>query len=180
MRQKTLSALCLILLLALSLLAVPAAAGEGFDASAMRLARFEGDVQILDAEGVPRFVLENVRFASGETLLTGEASLASVSLDDSKIVTLDHDTRVEFVQEAEHILLNLTEGSSFEGAISGEITNAKGETVSTGVGEVSVTLDATSTWTLTADTYITGFDGDIANVNANGHTLYVNGEAVAQ
>ena len=57
MRQKTLSALCLILLLALSLLAVPAAAGEGFDASAMRLARFEGDVQILDAEGVPRFVL---------------------------------------------------------------------------------------------------------------------------
>ena len=78
------------------------------------------------------------------------------------------------------LTLNLTEGSSFEGAISGEITNAKGETVSTGVGEVSVTLDATSTWTLTADTYITGFDGDIANVNANGHTLYVNGEAVAQ
>jgi len=113
MRQKTLSALCLILLLALSLLAVPAAAGEGFDASAMRLARFEGNVQILDAEGVPRFVLENVRFASGETLLTGEDSLASVSLDDSKIVTLDESTAVQFVQEEQHMLLNLLDGQVF-------------------------------------------------------------------
>ena len=78
------------------------------------------------------------------------------------------------------LTLNLTEGSSFEGAISGEITNAKGETVSSEVGEVTVTLDATSTWTLTADTYINSFDGDIANVNANGYTLYVNGEAAAQ
>ena len=78
------------------------------------------------------------------------------------------------------LTLNLTEGSSFEGAISGEITNAKGETVSSEVGEVTVTLDATSTWTLTADTYITSFDGDIANVNANGYTLYVNGEAATQ
>ena len=78
------------------------------------------------------------------------------------------------------LTLNLTEGSSFEGAISGEITNAKGETVSSAVGEVTVVLDDTSTWTLTADTWITTLEGDVANVNANGHTLYVNGEAVAQ
>ncbi|MBQ6346855.1 MAG: hypothetical protein IJI71_04765 [Clostridia bacterium] len=78
------------------------------------------------------------------------------------------------------LTLNLTEGSSFEGAISGEITNAKGETVSSAVGEVTVVLDDTSTWTLTADTWITALEGDVANVNANGHTLYVNGEAVAQ
>ena len=74
--------------------------------------------------------------------------------------------------------LNLTEGSTFEGAISGEITNAKGETVSTEIGNVTVTLDSTSTWTLTADTYITAFEGDAANVNANGYTLFVNGEAL--
>ncbi len=78
------------------------------------------------------------------------------------------------------LTLNLTEGSSFEGAISGEITNAKGETVSSAVGEVTVVLDDTSTWTLTTDTWITTLEGDVANVNANGHTLYVNGEAVAQ
>ena len=76
------------------------------------------------------------------------------------------------------LTLNLTEGSAFEGAISGEIVNAKGDTVSTEVGDVSVTLDATSTWTLTADTYITGFSGDPANVIGGGYTLYVNGEAL--
>jgi hypothetical protein len=47
-----------------------------------------------------------------------------------------------------------------------------------GVGEVTVVLDDTSTWTLTADTWITTLEGDVANVNANGHTLYVNGTAV--
>ncbi len=76
------------------------------------------------------------------------------------------------------LTLNLTEGSTFEGAISGEIVNAKGDTVSTEVGTVSVTLDETSTWTLTADTYITEFSGDPANVIGGGYTLYVNGEAL--
>ena len=76
------------------------------------------------------------------------------------------------------LTLNLSNGSSFEGAISGEIVNSRGETVSTQVGNASVTLDETSTWTLTADTYLTAFTGNVANVIANGHTLYVNGEAL--
>ena len=76
------------------------------------------------------------------------------------------------------LTLNLTEGSSFEGSIGGEIVNAKGETVSAEVGKVTVTLDDTSTWTLTADTSISAFDGDAANVHANGFTLYVNGAAL--
>ena len=74
--------------------------------------------------------------------------------------------------------LELTEGSSFVGSISGEITNAKGATVSTEVGTVSVTLDSTSTWTLTSDTYITEFNGDASSVISNGYTLYVNGVAL--
>ena len=77
------------------------------------------------------------------------------------------------------LALNLADGSSFEGLIGGEITNAKGETVSTEAGEVTVTLDATSTWTLTGDSYVTEFNGDAANVSANGYTLYVNGVALA-
>ena len=74
--------------------------------------------------------------------------------------------------------LTLSNGSTFEGSISGEITNSKGSTVSTEIGNVTVALDESSTWTLTADTYITAFNGDLANVIANGYTLYVNGEAV--
>jgi hypothetical protein len=60
----------------------------------------------------------------------------------------------------------------------GSITNAKGETVSTEVGTVSVTLDDTSTWTLTGDSYITEFSGNAENVISNGYTLYVNGTAL--
>ena len=83
------------------------------------------------------------------------------------------------VGENSTLTLSLTEGSIFEGTFSGEIENAKGETVSTEVGTVSVTLDDTSAWTLTADTYITEFNGDLSQIDMNGFTLYVNGEAVA-
>ena len=76
------------------------------------------------------------------------------------------------------LALNLAEGSTFEGSIAGEIANSRGETVSTEVGTVSVTLDDTSTWTLTADTYITEFHGDVENVVLNGYKLYVGGECL--
>ena len=76
------------------------------------------------------------------------------------------------------LTLNLKKGSTFTGNISGKITNAKGKSVSTQVGKVKVSLDKSSTWTLTEDTYISSFDGDLSNVNTNGHTLYVNGKAV--
>ena len=74
--------------------------------------------------------------------------------------------------------LSLSDGSVFEGTVSGEITNAKGEQVSSTVGTVSVTLDETSTWALTADTWISSFSGNAENVISNGHTLYVNGIAL--
>ena len=74
--------------------------------------------------------------------------------------------------------LTLTNGSTFTGYFSGEIENAKGETVSTEIGTVNVNLDESSTWTLTADSYITSFEGNAVNVTGNGYTLYVNGVAL--
>ena len=76
------------------------------------------------------------------------------------------------------LTLSLTDGSKFTGAVSGEITDASGNTVSTEAGTVDVTLDDSSTWTLTADSYITSFTGNAANVITNGYTLYVNGTAL--
>ena len=74
--------------------------------------------------------------------------------------------------------LILSDGSTFKGTVSGEIENAKNELISTEVGSVSVTLDSTSTWTLTADTWIDAFEGDASRVTGNGYTLYVNGTAL--
>jgi hypothetical protein len=116
----------------------------------------------------------------------GENVLISVCDDgwkgDSNAATLNASAQALsgaiLVGDNSSLTLNLTNGSTLAGYVSGEITNAKGETVSTDVGTVSVTLDDTSAWTLTADTYITEFNGNAANVYANGYTLYVNGVAL--
>ena len=76
------------------------------------------------------------------------------------------------------LTLELTQGSAFTGTVSGAITSAKGDVISTEAGTVNVTLDDTSSWTLTADTYISSFTGNVASVVANGHTLYVDGVAL--
>ena len=78
------------------------------------------------------------------------------------------------------LTLNISDGSTFTGKIDGNVTNAKGSTVSSSVGTVNVTLDSTSTWTLTGDTYITSFSGTAANVKTNGYTLYVNGTPLSE
>lgn len=76
------------------------------------------------------------------------------------------------------LTLALSDGSSFTGSISGSITNSKGSVISTEVGTVSLTLDDTSTWTLTGDSYVTSFTGDASQIISNGYTLYVNGVAL--
>lgn len=45
-------------------------------------------------------------------------------------------------------------------------------------GNISVSLDENSTWNLTSDSYISSFEGDISNINADEFHLYVNGEMV--
>lgn len=75
--------------------------------------------------------------------------------------------------------VTLSGGSSFTGTFSGVITNSRGESVSEEIGEVSVTIDADSTWTLTGDTYISSFTGDASQIVSNGYTLYVNGVALS-
>ena len=77
------------------------------------------------------------------------------------------------------LTLELTEGSSFTGRIDGSIADAEGNTVSTETGTVSVTLDGSSTWTLTADSYVTELSGSTENIDLNGYTLYVNGAPLA-
>ena len=88
----------------------------------------------------------------------GNVVLNAVEQAISGVITVDSISTLE---------MNLTSGSSFEGCI-----NASGQ-----AGNVTVSLDADSTWTLTADCYITELSGDTSGIDLNGHTLYVNGEA---
>ncbi len=77
--------------------------------------------------------------------------------------TLTGDIQVDAISTLD---LNLTEGTSFTGAISGE-------------GKIAVTLDAASAWTLTRDSYVTSISGDLSGLHLNNFTLYVNGVAYA-
>jgi len=125
---------------------------------------------------------------SGVTINNEDSSNVLLSVCDdgwsgsSNIATLNADGQILngtiLVGDNSTLTLNLTNSSAFTGTVSGEIINAKGTTVSTEVGTVSVTLDDTSKWSLTADTYITEFNGNAANVINNGYTLYVNGVAL--
>lgn len=71
------------------------------------------------------------------------------------------------VDSISKLTMKLSGNSSFKGAINSE--NA---------GEVNLTLEKTSTITLTGDTYIkslTNADSTNSNINLNGHKLYVDG-----
>jgi hypothetical protein len=67
------------------------------------------------------------------------------------------------------LAMNISNASSFIGSINSDGTEA---------AYLSVTIDATSTWTLTADSFISTFNGSLDNVASNGYKLYVNGSAV--
>lgn len=89
----------------------------------------------------------------GDVVLTASSQEMDGNITVDDISTLD---------------MTLSDDSAFTGSI-----NSTGD-----AGDVSVTLDSSSTWTLTGDSYITSFDGDLSQINANGYQLYVNGSAV--
>ncbi|MBR2659601.1 hypothetical protein IKD60_02465 [Candidatus Saccharibacteria bacterium] len=71
------------------------------------------------------------------------------------------------VDSISSLTMNLTNSSTFTGAINSD-----------NQGEVNLTLDASSSLTLTADTYLTSLnnaDSTNSNINLNGHKLFVNG-----
>lgn len=86
---------------------------NGYVANTMRLLRVEGTVTIEDSKGGTKPVIDNIRFQSGDALSTGSDGLASVGLDDTKIITLQSDSRAEFTKQGKHLELKLTKGAVF-------------------------------------------------------------------
>ncbi len=93
---------------------------------------------------------------------TQGANGGTVSMTTEK-QTLDGDIVVD---EISSLNLTMDNGTTFTGTI-----NTSGD-----AGTVNVTLSEDSTWTLTGDSYVTSFSGDLSQVTANGFHLYVNGE----
>jgi hypothetical protein len=96
---------------------------------------------------------------------TAGSNGGSVTFNISEQV-ISGDIQVDSISTLE---MNLSNSSSFTGSINSDGTQA---------ASLSVTIDSTSTWTLTADSYVSSFNGSLDNVVSNGYTLYVNGNAV--
>ena len=78
--------------------------------------------------------------------------------------TIEGNILVDSISSLDMTMTN----STFSGAI-----NPDGEG-----GTVKVTMDSGSTWSLTGDSYITEFSGDVSQITSNGYHLYVNGEQI--
>jgi hypothetical protein len=79
--------------------------------------------------------------------------------------TVSGDIMVDSISEMN---LSISDGSSYTGAINSDGTAAS---------VLSVTIDDTSTWTLSSDSYVTQLSGNTENIVLNGYTLYVDGVA---
>lgn len=91
--------------------------------------------------------------------------VVNLILDNQKI---SGDIVVDFISTLE---MNLTNQSSYKGAINSDNTAKK----------IKLSLDTTSSITLTKDTYITELnnkDKTNSNINFNGYKLFVNGKAI--
>lgn len=94
-----------------------------------------------------------------------EGSNGGVCEVDFNEQTATGDIMVDSISE---MTLSLSDGSTYTGAINTDGTEAS---------VLSVTLDDTSTWTLTGDSYVTELSGSTDNIDLNGYTLYVDGVA---
>ena len=137
---------CMISLVLLAGLFPQIALADSYTSTTMRLLHYEGTVEIEDASGKPRAVMENARFSSGESMKTAAASTASVGLDEGRIVTLDEKSRVEFQKQNGAVSMNLTEGKIFL--------------------DVSEKLGANETMDITTATMAIGIRGTIVYVSS--------------
>ena len=85
---------------------------ESLRATTMKLLRMEGTVT-LEEDGKAKTVKENLRLKSGDAVFTDVSSLVSVGLDETKIVTLDEESRAEFEKAGKDLELKLTRGKLF-------------------------------------------------------------------
>ncbi|MBQ6406682.1 MAG: FecR domain-containing protein [Butyrivibrio sp.] len=86
--------------------------GQKLSATTMRLLKIQGIVKLFDKDK-EKTITDNLRLSNGNILSTESESLASIALDETKIVTINDNSRAEFQQDGKKLNINLTAGSLF-------------------------------------------------------------------
>jgi hypothetical protein len=130
----------------------------------------------VNAEGTINLNAVALNAASGILMRTQALSGDQYSTGGSLTLTTDDQTLNGdiYADSASVAILKLTNGSTFTGSIG---SDNKGRVV-------GISLDASSTWNVTADSYLTKMDDeagitdlDVTNIIGNGHTVYYNKNA---
>lgn len=112
-KQKKIVCACVVAAVVAAVVIGIVVSRNNYIATTMRLLRIEGTVNIEDSKGASKPVMDNLRFKSGDALNTGDDGLASVGLDEHKIITLQNDSRAEFKKKSKHLELKITKGAVF-------------------------------------------------------------------
>ena len=91
---------------------VIACISSNYTATTMRLLKVQGTVTLETSSG-SKPLKNNMRFQSGDALSTGEDGMASIGLDNDKIITMQPNSRAEFTKSRKKIEMNLTQGGVY-------------------------------------------------------------------
>ncbi len=79
----------------------------------MRIQRLVGTVNLYNEEGNEQSLREKMRLGAGQTVTTAGESLIMVSLDDTKLMTMEETSKAEIKTRGKKLLFNLLEGNLF-------------------------------------------------------------------
>ncbi len=79
----------------------------------MRIQRLVGTVNLYNESGAEQSLREKMRLGAGQTVTTAGESLIMVSLDDTKLMTMEESSRAEIKAHGKKLLFNLLEGNLF-------------------------------------------------------------------
>ncbi|MBR4808255.1 MAG: hypothetical protein IKZ65_07170, partial [Lachnospiraceae bacterium] len=86
---------------------------EDMTAISMRLQRMVGSVSLKDNKGQEKTLAEQMRLESGNRLSTGAESLVMVSLDETKLITMEEKSNADIKASGKNLEFDVKEGSTF-------------------------------------------------------------------
>lgn len=79
----------------------------------MRIQRLVGTVNLYNEDGSEQSLREKMRLGAGQIVTTAGESLIMVSLDDTKLMTMEETSKAEIKTRGKKLLFNLIEGNLF-------------------------------------------------------------------
>ena len=112
-KKKKIIAIIIAVILILGAVVAFLIYNNAITAVTMRIQRLVGTVNLYDEEGAEQSLREKMRLGAGQTVTTAGQSLIMVSLDETKLMTMEETSKAEIKTRGKKLLFNLLEGNLF-------------------------------------------------------------------